>query len=637
MSNGSENIRQELDEAYRQLEQTASRLLLINQAGMLTTSTHDTRVIAQELLTSILDSVFAKLGVVVSYSSGGEVFNVLASQGLEPKHITAFEESETEATALWIASLRKAPVTREDILAAEEWEADLPEPAFAVYLPLIIEEELTGALVAGDKTTGEPFNPGELSFLSSLGHHAAVAINHARLYSQLEKRLRDLDTLLKISQEITSTLDLDRIIRAMVTMASALAELKFCAIGLYRGGAIKVDAVGGEKADKEEKESLLHLMEYVALAEAEVAASAADLPEGEGRDLFRDYFEDSDVRSFWGVPLKDDQGVVGVFCLVRTTRLPSDEEQELFRILTNQATVAIRNAELYNQVPFIGFLEPLLEKRRRLLKMGQNRWKRIAIIVAGALAISLLIRLPHRTGGAASLLPGNRLALRAPITGVVDTVYALEGATVGPGRPVARIRSLETELRKSEVEGELDRARRDEANARTRGDLFTAQLAAGERLTLEQELALLERELDAAMLAPDFPSVVLTPHLEETIGARILSGQTYCEVGTLDRLRVEIALPERNWHRVQVGQTVRLKFYTFAERTFEAEVDALSPTASVTDEGERVLVVTTHLDSPPTGLRPGMSGVGKVYLGRRSLLWHITSPFRRFIAMRWWR
>jgi multidrug efflux pump subunit AcrA (membrane-fusion protein) len=156
-------------------------------------------------------------------------------------------------------------------------------------------------------------------------------------------------------------------------------------------------------------------------------------------------------------------------------------------------------------------------------------------------------------------------------------------------------------------------------------------------LTLEQELALLKRELDAAMLAPDFPSVVLTPHLEDTIGARILSGQTYCEVGTLDRLRVEIALPERNWHRVQVGQTVRLKFYTFAERTFEAEVDALSPTASVTDEGERVLVVTTHLDSPPTGLRPGMSGVGKVYLGRRSLLWHITSPFRRFIAMRWWR
>ena len=50
MANNSENVRQELDEAYRQLEQTASRLLLINQAGMLTTSTHATSVIRNKYI-----------------------------------------------------------------------------------------------------------------------------------------------------------------------------------------------------------------------------------------------------------------------------------------------------------------------------------------------------------------------------------------------------------------------------------------------------------------------------------------------------------------------------------------------------------------------------------------------------------
>lgn len=629
-------MRQELDEAYRQLEQTASRLLLINQAGMLTTSTHDTRLIAGELLESILDSVFSQRGVVISYSRGGTVFNVLASQELEPHHILAFEESDSEATALWIASLRKAPVTREEIVTAEEWEADLPEPAFAVYLPLIIEDELTGALVVGDKTTGETFSAGELSFLSNLGHHAAIAINHANLYSELEKRLRDLNTLLKISQEITSTLDLDRIIRAMVTMASALTELKFCAIGLHSGGSLKINAVGGESATREDKDQLLHLMEYVALAEAEISVSAAELPEDEGRDLFREYFEATNVRSFWGVPLKDDQGIMGVFCLVRPGKLMTIDEQELFRILTNQATVAIRNAELYHQVPFIGFLEPLLEKRRRLWAMGRKRWQRIAIVTVSLLAVSLLIRPVHHTGGSAKLLPGIRLALRAPITGIIDTVYVSEGATVGPDRPVARIRSLETEFRYNEVEGALDTARRNEANARARGDHYAAELATGERRTLQQEQLLLNRELEAAVLKPAFRSVVLTPHLKEKTGARIMSGQIFCEVGTLDELRVEIALPERDWHLVELGQSVRLKFYTFADRTFTADVEALSPTARVTGEGDRVLVVTTRLESPATGLRPGMTGIGKVNLGRRSLLWHISRPFRRFIAMKWW-
>ena len=637
MANNSENMRQELDEAYRQLEQTASRLLLINQAGMLTTSTHDTRVIAEELLVSILDSVFAQQGVVISYALGGEVFNVLASRGLEPVHISAFEESEAEATALWIASLRKGPVTRADILSAEEWEADLPEPAFAIYLPLIIEEELTGALVVGDKTSGEPFDPGEMSFLSNLGHHAAVAISHANLYSQLEKRLRDLDTLLKISQEITSTLDLDRIIKTMVTMASALAELKYCAIGLYKAGALKVDAVGGEKADKEDKESLLRLMEYVALAETEVATSVADLPEGEGQNLFREYFDSTDARSFWGLPLKDDQGMVGVFCMVRTTRLPTVEEQELLRILTNQATVAIRNAELYQQVPFISFLEPLLEKRRRILEMGRGRWRRIASVSAAVLIISLLIRLPHRTGGSASVLPGASLALRSPLTGVVDTVFVEEGSEVGPEDPVCRIHSLEYELRYLEVEGELDRARKEEADAWARGDDYAARLAAGDRLTLKNERDALRRELNAAeLLAPSFRSIVLTPHLKEKQGRRVASGQVFCEVGTLDRLRVEIALPERDWQQVEIGQPVKLKFYHSVETTLEARVEALSPTARIADDGKRVMVVTTVLEDFPEGLSPMMTGVGKVNLGTRSLLWHITRPFGRFIARRWW-
>ncbi len=250
MTNDIENIRQELDAAYRQLEQTASRLLLINQAGMLTASTHEERVIGRELLASVLDSVFSSRGLVITYSQGGAVFDILAHQGLEPEELEAFKRSESDTTALWIASLKKVPVTRQTVLGADGWESGLPDPGYAVYVPLFIEDELTGALVVGDKTTGEAFDDGELAFLASLGHHTAVALNHALLYNQLEKRLRDLDTLLKISQEITSTLDLDRILKTMVTMASALAELKYCAIGMQKGSTFSIEEIGGEKPDK---------------------------------------------------------------------------------------------------------------------------------------------------------------------------------------------------------------------------------------------------------------------------------------------------------------------------------------------------------------------------------------------------
>ena len=40
-------------------------------------------------------------------------------------------------------------------------------------------------------------------------------------------------------------------------------------------------------------------------------------------------------------------------------------QTEMIKILAGQATVAIRNALLYREVPLIGLLEPLMQKKRR--------------------------------------------------------------------------------------------------------------------------------------------------------------------------------------------------------------------------------------------------------------------------------
>jgi len=637
MNDENQRLRRELDEAYRQLEQTASRLLLINQAGMLTTSTHDLRTIGEELLASILESVFAGRGLAISYSEDGSVFDVLASAGLEAEEISAFEGSDAESTALWIASLRARAMSREEILADEEWESGPDSPSLAVYVPLTIEGRLVGALVVGDKSTGEPYDAGELSFLANLGHHAAAAISHARLYGQMQKRLRDLDTLLKVSREITSTLDLDRILRAVVTMASALADLDYCAIGIQRGGRIEIDAVGGEDPGKAARPRLQRLLDYVAVSESEVSASVEDLPEGEGQGVFREFFTSTKAGSFWGMALKDDQGVLGAFGLVRSRGIPGPGEQELIRIMANQATVAIRNAELYQQVPFIGFLEPILEKRRRLWQLGRRNWKMLSAVAAAVVLLLLLVPLPYRTGGAALIRPGEQLELRSPHSGVISEILAVEGDLVEEGDPVAYVHSLSLELQYREARGELERARNEEASFLGEGDVAAARLAAAERSVLEEQVELLERELEANTLRAPFRGVVLTPHLEEREGARISSGEMLCQLGVLDRLRVEIELPERDWQWADLGQPAHLKFYTFAERTFDAQVERLSPVAEPQEKGGALFTATVFLDDLPEGLLPGMTGVGRIDLGTRSLLWHLSRPVRRFFAARWWR
>ena len=53
----------------------------------------------------------------------------------------------------------------------------------------------------------------------------------------------------------------------------------------------------------------------------------------------------------------------------------TDNNRETVAILANQTTVAIRNAQLYQQVPLANFLQPFSQRKKKLLSaMPRSRW-----------------------------------------------------------------------------------------------------------------------------------------------------------------------------------------------------------------------------------------------------------------------
>jgi GGDEF domain-containing protein len=75
-------------------------------------------------------------------------------------------------------------------------DADLPPGAAArmdeagehvvVWVPFRMKDETLGAMRLGDRSPDRRFAEGELSFARALGEHAAIALNNARLYAQIE-------------------------------------------------------------------------------------------------------------------------------------------------------------------------------------------------------------------------------------------------------------------------------------------------------------------------------------------------------------------------------------------------------------------------------------------------------------------
>jgi signal transduction histidine kinase/CheY-like chemotaxis protein len=79
-------------------------------------------------------------------------------------------------------------------------------------IPLFLENQLVGVLTVWYRES-HAFTPEELAFGEALATSATVAIRNARLYEETQERLRHTETLLAVSQDTSSTLELSEVLR----------------------------------------------------------------------------------------------------------------------------------------------------------------------------------------------------------------------------------------------------------------------------------------------------------------------------------------------------------------------------------------------------------------------------------------
>src|SRR5260370_35709225 len=105
---------------------------------------------------------------------------------------------------------------------------------------------------------------------------------------------------------------------------------------------------------------------------------------------------------------------MAAMALLRKTAIVVDESKEvLLAILVNQATVAVRNAQLYRQVPLPGFLRPFAERKQKFMEIPRRRRLAWGVGVAAVLIILIAVPWRLRVEGPPPILPGRRPAVTA--------------------------------------------------------------------------------------------------------------------------------------------------------------------------------------------------------------------------------
>ena len=484
--------------------------------------------------------------------------------------------------------------------------------------PLRKEDDVLGVVEIVNKADGTPFDEDDLFFLSSISEQAAVALHNANLLES-ERKVHALDALLKISKEITSTLDLDHVLTTVAQQAGSVVPFDRCVIGFFDRGRFVLGAVSGETEvpKTREMDELRTRLGWVATQQNAVCADRYDdgwhVDPEEARAQFVSFLEAHEQNGLYALPLRDDQGTLGAMALLSSDAdFLNAANKETLAILANQTTVAIRNAQLYQQVPLANLLQPLAQRKKRILAaVPQGRWRQYAER-AGLVALVLaIVPWPMRVATDATVVPAQRRIVSSIPGGVVEGVFVHEGDLVQPGQLIAQLDASEDRVALAQAEAALAQARRDSAEAEFRNDpsaagqaKIRADLHAAE-VTLEQQ-----RVNDSQLRAP-IGGVIVPPKVEDRAGTMVHPGEAFCEIVSQDRMAAEMSVPETDLPLLAAGNDVALKLNAFPTTTFKGTIDRIGAETK-SQAGDQYFLVRAIFDNSGGRARDGMVGRARV-------------------------
>jgi RND family efflux transporter MFP subunit len=487
--------------------------------------------------------------------------------------------------------------------------------------PLRKGDEVLGVVELVNKVDGGTFDEDELFLLGSVSEQAAIALHNANLLDS-ERKVHALDALLKISQEITSTLDLDHVLMTVVQHAASVVPFDKCIIGFFDRGKFMLGAVSGETEvpKTREMDDFDDRLEWVANQTEIVAADQGgelwQVEPNEARAQIVSILEKHGYKGFYALPLRDEQGALGALALVSgEADFLNENHKETLAILANQTSVAIRNAQLYQQVPLANLLQPFSARKQKLLAaVPKARRRMYAERAAWAAAVLILVPWPMRVGTNATVVPAERRAVSAMDGGVVKRVYVHEGDSVQPGQVLAQLDDSDAAVKLAEAQAAYGQARHDLAEAEFKND----DAAAGQatiRVNLHAVEVNLEQErvADAQLRAP-IAGIVVTPKVEERTGSMVQPGEAFCEIVEGDRMATEMSVPESDLGLLRLGRSVALKLNAFPTTTFSGTLERIGAQTRA-EAGEQYFLVRAIFNNDGGQARDGMVGRARIRAG----------------------
>jgi PAS domain S-box-containing protein len=254
-----------------------------------------------------------------------------------------------------------------------ENDPDIPEPTrrgtlaigchSVIFAPMLWKDDGLGAIFVAREQRGR-FSESEMALLRTFAEQAVIAIENVRLFNELQSRtealsrsVEQLTALGEVGQAIGSTLDLDTVLKTIVSRAVQLS-------GMDAGVIYEYDEANGLfelRATENLDEASVAGFRQAAVRRGEGAVGTSvvtreptqvpDVHDSSYPARLRGLLDRAGLRALLAVPLFREEHIVGALLVARASAgaFPA-ETLELLKTFASQSALAIQNARLFREI-----------------------------------------------------------------------------------------------------------------------------------------------------------------------------------------------------------------------------------------------------------------------------------------------
>jgi signal transduction histidine kinase len=304
------------------------------------------------------------------YRFDGQVLRVVATHNASAELITFLERNPlalSRASAAGRASLERRTIHLQDVLADPEYTygaTQVDAVRTVLGIPMLRADELLGVIIIYRHEV-LPFTDSQVALMETFADQAAIAIENARLLSELQARtaeltrsVQELQALGEVSQALSSTLDLETVLATIVSRASQLAGAAGCSIYEYDEAAEHFEL----RATHNDDAQFVEALRAAPLRKGEgLMGRAAEMREtiqipditqpGAYQSSVRATLIRFGYRALLAVPLLREDQIIGSLSFNR--KEPGEflpEVVDVLKTFATQSALAIQNARLFREI-----------------------------------------------------------------------------------------------------------------------------------------------------------------------------------------------------------------------------------------------------------------------------------------------